>query len=293
MNSLSVVIELAVSGLVIGCVYALVAWGFTIVFNATGLVNFAAGELVMMGGVISATLHTRFALQPIVTVPLTVIVVAAVSAATDRYFLQKARRQVHMTLVMITIGLAIGLRGAMLFLTGKDFQFPPPFSEFEFPPILGINLSTQGVWVICAVAVMTGVLWWLFAKTWLGYSMRASGENPRAAQLMGVSPRWVSNLSFALAGAMGALAGTLIAPLASANYASGLYFGVKGFSAAVLGGLGSPVGAVVGGLLLGLIESFAAGYVSSGWKDAIALGLLILVLLLMPSGLFGRRATRV
>lgn len=117
--------------------------------------------------------------------------------------------------------------------------------------------------------------------------MRAAGENPRAALLMGISPKQVSTVAFAMAGAMGALAGALIAPLASANYTSGLFFGLKGFSAAILGGIGSPLGAVVGGLLLGVIENVAAGYVSSGWKDAIALGILIIVLLVKPTGIFG------
>jgi branched-chain amino acid transport system permease protein len=293
MDNLNVLAQIATSGIVIGCIYALVAWGFTIVFNATGLINFAAGELVMMGGVISAALNARYGLPPLISVPCTIVIVAAVAAATDRFCLQKARRQAHMTLIMITIGLAIGLRGAMLFVTGKDFQFPPPFSLTDIPPILGITIPTQGAWVVAVVLLTTLALWFLFARTWLGLSMRASGENPRAARLMGVSPYRVSTLAFGLAGAMGALAGALIAPLASANYASGLYFGVKGFSAAVLGGLGSPVGAVVGGLLLGLIESFAAGYVSSGWKDGIALGLLIVVLLFMPAGFFGRTIKRV
>lgn len=282
-------IQIAVSGLLAGCIYVLVAWGFTIVYNATGIINFAAGEFVMMGGVISAALSSRLGLAPLVSVPLTVIIVATVAAAMDRFCLQKARRRTHMTLVMITIGVAVVLRGLMLFTTGKDFQFPPAFSVGEMPPIFGINVATQGVWIFATVAVVTLLLWQLFAHTWLGRAMRAAGENPRAAQLMGISPMRVSTISFAMAGAMGALAGALIAPLASAHYTSGLFFGLKGFSAAVLGGVGSPIGAVVGGLSLGVIESLAAGYVSSGWKDAIALSLLIVVLLLKPTGLLGAR----
>lgn len=284
--------QIAVSGLLIGSIYALVAWGFTIVYNATGIINFAAGEFVMMGGVISAALNMSLSWAPLVTVPITVIIVAAVSAGMDRFFLQKARRRTHLTLVMLTIGIAIVLRGVMLFTTGKDFHFPPAFSLGEVPPVFGINVPTQGVWVFGTVAVVSVLLWQLFARSWLGRSMRAAGENPRAALLMGISPRRVSTIAFAMAGAMGALAGALIAPLASASYTSGLFFGLKGFSAAVLGGIGSPIGAVVGGLFYGVLESFVAGYVSSGWKDVIALSVLILVLLIKPTGLFGGRSVK-
>lgn len=292
MDTFNMATQVAVSGLLIGCIYVLVAWGFTIVYNATGIINFAAGEFVMMGGVISAALNASFGMAPLLTVPVTVLIVAAVSAAMDRFCLQRARRRAHLTLVMLTIGIAIVLRGAMLFTTGKDFHFPPAFSLGDMPPVLGINLPTQGVWIFCTVAVVSVLLWQLFTHSWLGRSMRAAGENPRAALLMGVSPQRVSTISFALAGAMGALAGALIAPLASANYTSGLFFGLKGFSAAIFGGIGSPLGAVVGGLALGVIESFAAGYVSSGWKDAIALGLLIAVLLIKPTGVFGGRSVK-
>ncbi|MBN8751514.1 MAG: branched-chain amino acid ABC transporter permease [Variovorax sp.] len=287
MDQTSMAAQILVSGLLIGCIYALVAWGFTIVYNATGLINFAAGEFVMMGGVISAALNAKLGWPPVVAVPLAIATVAAIAALIDWGCLQRARRQAHLTLVMLTIGLAIVLRGAMLFSAGKDFQFPPAFTEVEIPSVLGINVPAQGVWIFGAVLAVALILWQLFARSWLGWSMRAAGENPRAALLMGISPKQVSTVAFAMAGAMGALAGALIAPLASANYTSGLFFGLKGFSAAILGGIGSPLGAVVGGLLLGVIENVAAGYVSSGWKDAIALGILIIVLLVKPTGIFG------
>lgn len=280
-------VQILVSGLLIGCIYALVAWGFTIVYNATGLINFAAGEFVMMGGVISAALNANLSWPPLVSVPVAVALVAVIAALIDWGCLQRARRQAHLTLVMLTIGLAIVLRGAMLFTAGKDFQFPPAFSDGEIPSAFGINVPVQGAWIFAGVLIVAVVLWQLFARSWLGWSMRAAGENPRAAVLMGISPKRVSTMAFAMAGAMGALAGALIAPLASANYTSGLFFGLKGFSAAILGGIGSPLGAVVGGLLLGVIENVAAGYVSSGWKDAIALGILIVVLLVKPTGIFG------
>jgi len=284
--------QIFVSGLLIGCVYALVAWGFTIVYNATGLINFAAGEFVMMGSVISAALSIKLGWPALIAAPVSICAVTAIAALMDWGCLQRAKRQTPLALGMLTIGIGIVLRGAMLFSFGKDFQFPPAFSDGEIPAILGVNIPTQGAWVFGTVFIAAILLWQLFARSWLGWSMRAAGESRRAAVLMGISPRNVSTTAFAMAGAMGALAGALIAPLASANYTSGLFFGLKGFSAAILGGIGSPLGAVAGGLILGVLENIAAGYMSSGWKDAIALGILILVLLIKPTGIFGGRSVK-
>lgn len=289
MEGLQTVIQICISGVLIGCVYALIAWSFTIVFNATGIVNFAAGEFVMMGGVISASLNSRLGWSPVLSVPLSVIIVAFIAGAIDRWCLQKARSNANLTLVMLTIGLGIVLRGAMLFSAGKDFEFPPSFSSGDGPSFWGISIPAQGTWIIGCAIVVTALLWLVFSRSWMGRAMRAVGENARAAELMGIAPADISTIAFAMSGAMGALAGALIAPIASANYTTGLFFGLKGFSAAVLGGLGSPTGAVAGGILLGLLENLSAGYLSSGWKDGIALCLLILVLLIKPTGLFGRK----
>lgn len=287
-STIHMAMQIAVSGILAGSIYALAAWGFTVVYNATGLINFAAGEFIMMGGMLSAAIPA----SPYVAVPLSVVGVAICAALMDRYGLQKARRSTQLTLVMITIGIAIVLRGIVLFTLGKDFKFPLGFNgdlQFDW---FGVAVSAQGLWIVGAVLLVGAALWYLFRRTWLGRAMRASSENPRAALLMGISPRNMSTVAFAMAGAMGGLAGALIAPIASANYDSGLFFGLKGFSAAVLGGLGSPVGAVLGGLMLGLIESFTAGYLSSSYKDALALTLLILMLLLRPSGLLGSKEVK-
>lgn len=278
-------LQILVSGILVGSIYALAAWGFTIVYNATGLINFAAGEFIMMGGMLSAAIPA----SPFVAVPLSVAAVALCAAMVDRFGLQKARRSTQLTLVMITIGMAIVLRGAVLITLGKDYKFPKGLGGDGQFVIQGVSVSVQGLWIVGSVILVGFLLWVLFQRTWLGRAMRASSENPRAALLMGISPKNMSTVAFAMAGAMGALAGALIAPIASANYDSGLFFGLKGFAAAVLGGLGSPIGAVVGGLLLGLVESLTAGYLSSSYKDALALSLLIVMLLVRPSGLLGSK----
>ncbi len=284
-QKLQMALQIVVSGVLVGSIYALAAWGFTIVYNATGLINFAAGEFIMMGGMLTAAMPG----SPFLTVPLAIIIVALCAAMMDRYGLQEARRSTQLTLVMITIGMAIVLRGLVMFTLGKDFKFPPGLGGNHQFMLQGVAVSAQGLWIVASVLVVGALLWVLFQRSWLGRAMRASSENPRAAQLMGISPKRMSTVAFAIAGAMGALAGAMIAPIASANYDSGLFFGLKGFSAAVLGGLGSPLGAMVGGLLLGLIESVTAGYLSSSYKDALALGLLVVMLLVRPSGLLGSK----
>jgi branched-chain amino acid transport system permease protein len=280
-------VQIVVAGLTTGCIYALVALGFTIVYNSAGIVNFAHGEFIMMGGVISAVLILKSGFPPILALPASMMLVACVAVLVDSLILQRARRRSHITLVMLTIGAGIVLRGAVEFTIGKDVYFPDGLGGISPVNVFGAHLAGQGVWIGLALITVSVGLWYLLNITWLGRAMRATAENPRAATLMGISPRLISMVAFLMAGALGAMAGALIAPLASASYDIGLFFGIKGFAAAILGGLGNPIGAIVGGVLIGTIESLSAGYVASAYKDAIALALLIIMLLLRPSGIFG------
>jgi branched-chain amino acid transport system permease protein len=280
-------IQILIAGFTTGCIYALVALGFTIVYNSSGIVNFAHGEFVMMGGVISGALILKFGVTPVLALPAAMLLIGCMAILVDRLILQKARRRSQITLVMLTIGAGIVLRGLVEFSLGKDVFFPQPLGLI--PPIAayGIYVSGQGIWIVIALMIVSFGMWHLLYRTWLGRAMRATAENTRAATLMGISPRMISTIAFLMAGALGALAGALIAPLASASYDNGLFFGIKGFAAAILGGLGNPIGAILGGILIGTIESFSAGYIASAYKDAIALLLLIAMLLFWPSGLFG------
>ncbi|MGE0725598.1 MAG: branched-chain amino acid ABC transporter permease [Alphaproteobacteria bacterium] len=280
-------VQILAAGVITGCIYALVALGFTIVYNAAGIVNFAHGEFIMMGGVVSAIVILRLGLNPLLAVPATMLLVGSVAVLMDQAILQRARRRSHITLVMLTIGAGIIFRGVVEFAIGKDVHFPTGLGLIPPLSVFGAHVSSQGVWIVAALLAVATGLWYLLRKTWLGRAMRATAENPRAATLMGISPRLISAVAFLIAGALGALAGALIAPLASASYDNGLFFGVKGFAAAILGGLGSPIGAILGGVLIGVIEAFSAGYIASAYKDAVALLLLIVMLLLRPSGLFG------
>lgn len=284
--------QIFASGLVSGCVIALAALGFTLVYSATGIANFAAGEFVMMGGVLMSVMMASAGLPPVLAVPAAIAAVALLGAAMDRMALQPARRRAHVTLIVITIGVGIVFRGLTMLFAGKGVFFPDGLGGLPEISLMGAHISSQGVWIVLTLAVVSFALWVLLERTWLGRAMRATSENARAATLMGISPKRISILTFGLAGALGAIGGTLSAPLSSMSYESGLYFGLKGFAAAILGGLGTPVGAVAGGLIIGFVEAITAGYISSAYKDLVALLILILVLSFKPTGLFGKKLSK-
>lgn len=285
-------LQILLVGISIGAIYSLAALGFTIVFNATKVTNFANGDFVMMGGLIAASLVANGHQSVIVAVVLATIAVAALGIALDKFGLQQARRKTILGYAMITIGFSVLYRGLMQVVVGREILFMPSFGVLPELRVAEVYFSAQSTWILCTLLIVSGGLSYLFLRTRIGKAMRAASQNPRAAALCGIEPRFMSALAFAMAAAVGAIAGALIAPVGAAFYEYGLTFGLKGFAAAVLGGFGSPVGAVVGGLLIGILESLSAGYLSSGYKDAVALSILLLLLLLWPSGLLGRVEAR-
>lgn len=281
-----------VSGFSTGALYALIALGFTIVFNATKVTNFAHGEFVMMGGLISASLvkSANWPLAEAVIGAVLCVIIAAV--LLDRVAIRYARRKTVLTYAMITIGASVFLRGLMQVTAGRSIQFLPSFGGLPDLDVAGVRISSQYLWVLGVALTVGAVLSFLFLRTRIGKAMRAASQNVRSAALCGIDPVRMSMLAFALAGATGALAGALIAPIGASFYENGLNFALKGFAAAVLGGFGSPVGAVLGGVLIGIGESLCAGYFSSAYKDAVSLVVLLGVLLMRPSGLLGQAEAR-
>jgi branched-chain amino acid transport system permease protein len=219
-----------------------------------------------------------------VAVVIAVAGVAALGAALERLAIHPLRRSSALVVLIVTIGASIALRGAALIVWGTDpfalapFSAGPPFS------VLGAVVVRQGVWVLGVAAVVFGALWFFFTRTYAGAAVRACALNQRAARLMGIRVDRVFLGAWALSGALGALAGAVIAPITYATYDMGLMLGLKGFVAAVLGGLVSPLGAIAGGFFLGVLEALAAGLVSSGYKDAVAFVILIAFCLLQVAG---------
>ena len=285
-------LQTTLSGLTSGALYALIALGFTIVFNATKVTNFAHGEFTMMGGLISATLvkGAGWALPAAVVTAVLCVVILAV--LLDRVALKHAKRKTVLTYAMITIGASVFLRGLMQVTAGRSVQFLPNFGGLPDLQVAGVFISSQYLWIVIFTLLIGTALSFLFLHTRIGKGMRAASQNVRAAALCGIEPAHMSMFAFALAGATGAIAGALIAPIGASFYENGLNFALKGFAAAVLGGFGNPVGAVVGGVLLGIGESLCAGYLSSTYKDAVSLLVLLSFLILRPSGLLGRAEAR-
>lgn len=285
-------LQIGVSGLTTGAIYALIALGFTIVFNATRVTNFANGEFVMMGGLITAALVLSAKWPVPLAVGASVVLVTLLSVLLVRLGIDQARRKTVLSFAMITIGFGITYRGLMQVTAGRDVMFLMPFGLIPDLRFGEVRVASQALWILLSLGVLSAGLSHLFLRSRIGKAMRASSQNARGAELCGIDPRRMSMLAFAMAGACGSLAGAMIAPIGSAFYEYGLFFGLKGFAAAILGGFGNPVGAVLGGLLIGLAESLAAGYLASGFKDAVALAILLGLLLVRPSGLLGRVEAR-
>jgi branched-chain amino acid transport system permease protein len=193
---------------------------------------------------------------------------------------------------MITIGASISFRGTAMLLWGKSAHMLPPFGDET--PIIFMNAAIlpQSLWILGFSLVALGLLYLFFHRTLIGKAMRAAADNPFGAVLIGISVRRVVAMAFALSGALGAMAGILITPITSMSYDGGLMLGLKGFAAGILGGYGSALGAVVGGLVLGVLEALGAGYISSASKDAFAFLVLLFILFVKPSGLFGHSGVR-
>jgi branched-chain amino acid transport system permease protein len=227
----------------------------------------------------------------IIAFPLSVIAVTIVGALLERVAIRPARSRSIVILVFITIGASIFMRGVFKILWGKNQMGLPPFSGETPINFAGATLMPQNLWIFGITLISVIGLHFFFSRTRLGKAMRATACNPKAASLMGVNVNSMVLLSFALSGALGAIAGIIIVPITTLSFDIGVMLGLKGFAAAVLGGYGNSLGAVLGGLLLGVLESVGAGVISSTYKDVIAFGILLLVLFIKPSGLLGRGDT--
>lgn len=281
--------QIILSGLTVGAIYALIAIGFTIVFSTVRIVNFAHGEFVMAGGMIYAYLHAIHQVPVLPAIGIAIAMCMLLSWLVYELGLAAMDKDNHIAQVMVTLGLGITLKGLAQVFMGKDIQFPPAFSAGGPIAVGAATVPLQTLWIASSLVVLLLGLYGLLQHTRVGKGMMAVSINHYAATLMGISPKRSAVIAFVIAGLIGGAAGALLAPVASAHYDNGIFLGIKGFAAAILGGLGSPLGAVLGGLILGLTESLTAGYVSSVYKDAVSLVLLLAILLLRPQGLIGKR----
>jgi len=281
-------LQFTASGLTVGAVYALVALGFTLIYNTSQVVNFAQGEFVMLSG-----MTTVFGAAAGIPLPLAALLAVCVTVAFGLLLyhlaIAPARGASVVTLIIITIGASIMMRGLASVVFDKNFHsFRSPLGDTPIK-FAGAAILPQSLLILAGAAIIVVSLWLFLNRTLLGKSMLATAANPLAAELVGINTSRMIGLSFALSALIGAIGGILATPITLTSYSAGTFLALKGFVAAMLGGMGSPLGAVVGGLLLGLFEQYGAGYLSSQYKDAIAVIVLLVVLFTMPSGLFGKR----
>jgi branched-chain amino acid transport system permease protein len=288
MNDPAVLLQLVVAGLAQGSIYALVALGFNIIFKTTDAINFAQGEWVMAGGMIAAFLYATVGMPLIALAPLAALSICVLGVVSERLSVYPLRRPTPMLVTLITIGVAIATKALVMLTLGKSPAGLPGFSGGAPIMVAGAAIHPQAIWIVAIMIAVMVATHLFFERTLMGKAMQAVAADREAAAMVGIGVRRIVTWSFALAALVGAIAGIIITPLTLTSFAAGTVLGFKGFSAAMLGGLGNIYGAVVGGLLLGVLESLSAGLISSQYKDAVAFLLLLIVLFLRPAGLLGR-----
>lgn len=282
-------LQFIITGITVGSTYALVGLGFSIIYNASDVVNFSQGEFVMIGAMSAISLLA-------VGVPYfpallgAVVITVSVGMMLEKFAIEPAKGASVVTMIIITIGASIFLRGAALLIWGKDFHALPPFTGSEPIRVAGATVLPQSLWVMGVTAVLVLLVRYFFTRTEMGKAVLACSYNKTAAHLVGINVNLMLLMAFGISAFLGGTAGLLIAPITFMSYGAGIMLALKGFSAAIIGGMGNPMGAVAGGLLLGVLESLGTGLISSGYKDAIAFIIILMVLFFKPSGLFGRRS---
>jgi branched-chain amino acid transport system permease protein len=283
---LTVFLQFLFSGLTVGAVYALVGVGFNITYNSTSIINLAQGEFVVIGGLLMWFFSESLKLPFFVSVAFTIIAAGIVGLLMERLTIKPLKNPDLLLMIMITIAVSIVLRGLLMFGFGKEPYVYPAFTEGEPVNIYGAIIQQQALWVIGITGFCIILLFLFFKKTMVGKAMLACAVNPTAAKLVGINVSRMVMLSFVLSAVVGAIGGMAITPISLMEYDKGPMLAVKGFCAAIMGGLGSNRGAVLGGFIIGVLESMTAGYIHSGSKDAVALVILLLILFFKPAGIF-------
>ncbi|MBS1114403.1 MAG: inner-rane translocator [Nitrospirae bacterium] len=278
-----------VAGITYGTIYAIVAIGFNIIYNTTGIINFAQGEFVMLGGMIAVSMHAFMPLPSAIlaAVLLTMIIGALIEITFIRWLVKPS----VLRMIMITIGLSIIIREGALHIWGESVRALPYFTGTAVTAIDagGVFISPQVLWVIGISSIVVVALNLFFSYTLLGRQMRACSSNRDAARLCGISAKNMVTFSFVLSAGIGALAGCVVSPITYVQYDSGTGLAIKGFTVAILGGLGNSMAAVAAGMLLGILESFSIWVMPTAYKDVISIAILLLILFVRPSGLFGSK----
>jgi branched-chain amino acid transport system permease protein len=281
------VLQYLIAGLTYGTIYAVVGVGFNIIYNTTGIINFAQGEFVMLGGMTAVTLH-GFVPLPI-AIAGAVLAAMAIGALIEVTFIRWLWKPSVLRMIIITIGISILVREGALVLWGESVRSLPYFTGNEVSSFAlgGVHVSPQVLWSLATCVAIVAFLKVFFQHTAVGRQMRACAANRDAAALCGVPTKNLVTLSFVLSAGIGALAGCVVSPITYTSYGIGTGLAIKGFTVAILGGLGNSMGAVAAGFVVGVLESFSVSLLPAAYKDAISVTILLAILFVRPSGLFG------
>jgi branched-chain amino acid transport system permease protein len=284
------ILQLLISGIAQGCIYGLIALGFVLIYKATETVSFAQGDLMMVGAFCGLALLTVLGFPFWLAVPCAIAAMAVLGMATERVVIRPILGQPAFSIVMLTIGIGYVARGLITMVPGigtETHVLPVPYND-GISNLGGLVLDHEQWVVIGSTALLCALLFAVFRYTRVGLAMQASSQNQLAAYYMGIPVQRLNGLVWALAAAVAAIAGILLAPITFVHANMGL-IGLKAFPAAVVGGFGSLPGAIVGGLIIGVVESFAGFYLPEGFKDVAAYVVVLVMLVLMPNGLFGEK----
>jgi branched-chain amino acid transport system permease protein len=284
------VLQLVISGIAQGCIYGLIALGFVLIYKATETVSFAQGDLMMMGAFCGLALMTLMGFPFWLAVPSAVLAMASFGMLTERLVIRPILGQPAFSIVMLTIGIGYVARGAitMLPVIGTETHtMPVPYKD-AIVKLGGLVINIEQMVVIGATAALCAALFALFRYSKLGIAMQASSQNQLAAYYMGIPVQRLNGLVWGLAAGVAAIAGLLLAPITFVHANMG-FIGLKAFPAAVVGGFGSLPGAIVGGLIIGVVESLSGFYLPEGFKDVMAYVVVLIMLMLKPNGLFGEK----
>ncbi len=282
------IVQYCLAGITVGSIYAIVGIGFNIIYNTTGIINFAQGEFLIVGAMTAISL-SQFVPLP-VAIGLAVMITILLGGLVELVFIRQVRNASVLRLVVITIGISILIREAALHIWDEQVRSLPYFTgtDISTVAILGARISPQVLWVLGVCFVIVLGLTLFFKYTLTGRAMRACADDRMAARLCGINDRWMVTLSFMLSAGIGAIAGCIISPITQTQYDMGAPLAIKGFTAAILGGLGNSMAAVAAGLFLGLMEAFMVSQFDAAYKEAVSIVILLLILVFRPSGIFGR-----
>jgi branched-chain amino acid transport system permease protein len=277
-----------ISGVLIGGVYALIGIGLTIIFGVMRVINFAHGDIMMIGMYLTYTLFSLAGIDPFASIIITIPLMFLFGGLLQKMFINRVLGALPQNQILLTIGLGLIMSNTMMFIYTSDYKILSTSYSSSSVSIAGISVSLPLAISFVITAAITAALYWFLLKTDTGQAIRATAQDREAAQLMGINVRKMSIIAFGMGSALAGTAGALISPTYYIFPQIGSMFTLKAFVITVLGGMGSIIGATIGGVIIGVAESMGAVYISSGWKDVIVFVLFLLVLLLKPSGLLGK-----